>query len=73
MITLINLGTGLSYYEYGMTCKNGYVLSVVLCTMYYLLYMATVVLLLMNLLIGALMDCRLARNACVQMLDALAL
>jgi hypothetical protein len=53
MVTLVNLGSGLSYYEYAMTCKNDYVLSSVLCTIYYLLYMATVVLLLMNLLIGA--------------------
>lgn len=52
MVTLINLGTGLSHYEYAMTCKNGYVLSSVLCTMYYLLYLATVVLLLLNLLTG---------------------
>lgn len=53
MVTLVNLGAGLSHYEYAMTCKNDYVLSSVLCTIYYLLYMATVVLLLMNLLIGA--------------------
>jgi hypothetical protein len=52
MVTLVNLGSGLSHYEYAMTCKNAYVLSSVLCTIYYLLYMATVVLLLMNLLIG---------------------
>jgi len=54
MITLVILGTGLSHYEFAMTCKNGYVLSTVLCSIYYLLYMATVVLLLMNLLTG---DC----------------
>ncbi|WIA39861.1 hypothetical protein OEZ86_013308 [Tetradesmus obliquus] len=52
MVTLVNLGAGLSHYEYAMTCKNDYVLSSVLCTIYYLLYMATVVLLLMNLLIA---------------------
>lgn len=54
MITLINLGAGLSHYDYAMTCKNGYVLSSVLCTIYYLLYLATVLLLLMNLLTGGL-------------------
>jgi hypothetical protein len=52
MMTLINLGAGLSHYEYSMTCRNGYMLSSALCTIYYLLYLATVLLLLMNLLTG---------------------
>eukprot|EP00882_Tetradesmus_deserticola_P007181 GHRQ01007561.1.p1 GENE.GHRQ01007561.1~~GHRQ01007561.1.p1 ORF type:complete len:151 (+),score=89.36 GHRQ01007561.1:297-749(+) len=52
MVTLVNIGAGLSHYEYAMTCKNDYVLSTVLCTIYYLLYMATATLLLLNLLIA---------------------
>lgn len=56
MVTLINLGTGLSHYEYAMSCQNGYVLSSALCTVYYMIYMATVVLLLLNLLTGRFGD-----------------
>jgi hypothetical protein len=53
MVALVNIGIGLSHYEYATTCKNNYVLSAALCTFYYLLYTATVVLLLLNLLVGA--------------------
>jgi hypothetical protein len=52
MVTLINLGAGLSHWEYAMTCRTNYPLTTVFCTIYYLLYIATVVLLLMNLLTG---------------------
>jgi len=52
MVTLINLGAGLSHYEYAMTCASNYPLTTVFCTIYYLLYITTVVLLLMNLLTG---------------------
>ncbi|KAF8062894.1 TRPV6 [Scenedesmus sp. PABB004] len=56
MVTLVNLGTGLSHYEYALTCKNSYTLSAVLCTLYYLIYMATVVLLLLNLLTAMIIN-----------------
>lgn len=52
MVTLINLGAGLSHYEYAYTCRSNYALTTVFCTIYYLLYIATVLLLLMNLLTG---------------------
>lgn len=52
MITLINMGAGLSHYDYNATCRSGYVLSTAMCTIYYLLWLATVILLLMNLLTG---------------------
>lgn len=52
MATLINLGAGLSHWEFAMTCRTNYPLTTVFCTIYYLLYIATVVLLLMNLLTG---------------------
>lgn len=52
MVTLINLGAGLSHYDYAMVCRTDYPLTTVFCTIYYLMYIATVVLLLMNLLTG---------------------
>ena len=52
MIFLIQMSLGLGLSEYAYTCDLGYRSSEVFCTIYYLLYVATSVILLLNLLIG---------------------
>jgi hypothetical protein len=51
---LIQMSLGLSLEEYTWTCDLGHRSSEVFCTIYYLLYVATSVILLLNLLIGEL-------------------
>lgn len=49
-MSLINLGLGLGLREYGSICDLGHAVTSGFCTLYYLLYMATTAVLLLNLL-----------------------
>lgn len=49
---LVQMSLGLSLQEYMQTCNVHYGASAVVCTIYYLLYIATSVILLLNLLTG---------------------
>ncbi|KAI8467692.1 MAG: hypothetical protein J3K34DRAFT_32028 [Monoraphidium minutum] len=50
MMSLINLGLGLGLHEYRYVCDLGHEVTSVFCTIYYLAYMATSAILLLNLL-----------------------
>jgi hypothetical protein len=52
MMSLTNLGIGLGLNEYWNVCNLGHEVTSVFCTIFYLAYMATSVLLLLNLLTG---------------------
>jgi hypothetical protein len=52
MVFLVQMSLGLSLQEYMQTCNVHYGASAVVCTIYYLLYIATSVILLLNLLTG---------------------